>query len=173
MEIHIGERVADVTLVGKDGNRVQFLIDGKPYEVDIVMAENGSCSILHDGNSFNAELIRSEEGKSYDVNMFYRSYRVDIVDTQAKYLRMKRGCVEKQDDRIVAPMPGKVVRVPVSKGDRLSAGDIVVVLEAMKMQSNYKVSSECTVKEVLVNEGDSVNAGQVLVVLDIIKEDQL
>ena len=73
MEIHIGDRVADVTLVSKEGNKVQFMIDGKPYDVDIVMAENGSCSILHDGNSFNAELIRGEGGKSYDVNMFYRS----------------------------------------------------------------------------------------------------
>ena len=54
MEIHIGDRVADVTLVSKEGNKVQFMIDGKPYDVDIVMAENGSCSILHDGNSFNA-----------------------------------------------------------------------------------------------------------------------
>ena len=41
MEIHIGDRVADVTLVSKEGNKVQFMIDGKPYDVDIVMAENG------------------------------------------------------------------------------------------------------------------------------------
>ena len=91
MEIHIGDRVADVTLVSKDGNKVQFLIDGVPYDVDIVMAENGSCSILHGGNSYNAELIRSDNGKNYTVNTFYRSYNVDIVDTQAKYLRMRKG----------------------------------------------------------------------------------
>ena len=42
MEIHIGDRVADVTLVSKDGNKVQFLIAGEPYDVDIVMAENGT-----------------------------------------------------------------------------------------------------------------------------------
>ena len=160
MEIHIGDRIADVTLVSKEGNKVQFLIDGKPYDVDIVMAENGSCSIL-----------RGEGGKSYDVNMFYRSYHVDIVDTQTKYLRMKKGGEEKQDDRIIAPMPGKVVKIPVQKGDRLSAGDIVVVLEAMKMQSNYKVSSDCVVKDILVQEGDAVNANQELIILDIIKED--
>ena len=57
MEIHIGDRIADITLVGKEGNKVQLTIDGKPYEVDIVMAENGSCSILHNGNSFNAGLV--------------------------------------------------------------------------------------------------------------------
>lgn len=105
MEIHIGNRVADVSLVNKEGNKVQLTIDGKPYEVDIVMAENGSCSILHEGNSYNAELIQKESKKSYDVNIFYRSYRIDIVDTQAKYLRMKKGDDTRQDDKIIAPMP--------------------------------------------------------------------
>lgn len=167
MEIHIGSRVADVTLLKKDGNQVSLLVDGKPYEVDIVMAENGSCSILHEGNSFNAEVIRGEGDKSYDVNMFYRSYRVDIVDTQAKYLRMKRGGEEEQDNKIVAPMPGKIVKIPVNIGDKLKAGDIAVVLEAMKMQSNFKVTSDCTVRDILVNEGDAVNANQELILLDI------
>lgn len=168
MEIHIGDRVADVSLVNKEGNKVQITIDGKPYEVDIVMAENGSCSILHDGDSYNAELIHHEGKKSYDVNIFYRSYHIDIVDSQAKYLRMKKGDDTRQDDKIIAPMPGKVVKIPVQKGDHLQAGDIVIVLEAMKMQSNYKVNSECIVKDILVNEGDSVNGNQTLVLLDII-----
>ena len=150
MEIHIGDRVADVTLVSKEGNKVQLTIDGKPYEVDIVMAENG---------------------KSYDVSMFYRSYHVDIVDTQAKYLHMKKGADEKQGDKIIAPMPGKVVSIPVKAGDRLAAGDIAVVLEAMKMQSNYKVNADCVVKNILVNEGEPVNANQVLVELELIKEE--
>ena len=45
MEIHIGDRIADITLVGKEGNKVQLTIDGKPYEVDIVMA--GERKLLH------------------------------------------------------------------------------------------------------------------------------
>lgn len=60
MEIHIGNRVADVSLLGKEGNKVRLDIDGQSYEADIVMVENGACSILHDGHSYNAELIRSE-----------------------------------------------------------------------------------------------------------------
>lgn len=171
MEIHIGDRVADVTLVNKEGNKVQLTIDGVPYDVDIVMAENGSCSILHEGKSYNAELIRKEGGKSYTVNAHYQSYNIDVIDSQAKYLRMRKGADEKQMDKIISPMPGKVVKIPVQAGDRLQAGDIVAVIEAMKMQSNYKVSSECVVKEILVNEGDSVNSNQVIMTLDIIKEE--
>ena len=98
--------------------------------------------------------------------MFYRSYHVDIVDTQTKYLRMKKGGEERQDDKIVAPMPGKVVKIPVRKGDRLSSGDIVVVLEAMKMQSNYKVTSDCRIKEILVQEGDNIAGEQTLITLE-------
>ena len=168
MEIHIGNRVADVSLVSKEGNKVQLTIDGVPYDVDIVMAENGSCSIIHDGKSYNTELIRKEGGKSYTVNAHYQSYNIDIIDSQAKYLRMRKGADEKQQDKIVSPMPGKIVSIPVSVGDRLESGDIVVVIEA---QSNYKVSAPCVVKEILVKEGDSVNANQVVMTLDIIKED--
>ena len=171
MEIHIGDRIADVSLVNKEGNKVQLTIDGIPYDVDIVMAENGSCSILHNGKSYNAEIIRNEGGKSYTVNAHYQSYNVDIVDSQAKFLRMRKNADEKQEDKIVSPMPGKVVKIPVSIGDHLEAGDIVAVIEAMKMQSNYKVNSPCIVKDILVNEGDSVNSNQVIMTLDIIKEE--
>lgn len=90
MEIHIGNRVADVTLVSKEGNKVRLSIDGKPYDVDIVMTENGSCSVLHDGNSFNAEIISGEDHRSYDVNMFYRSYSCGYRSIQKKYLRMRK-----------------------------------------------------------------------------------
>ena len=155
MEIHIGDRVADVTLVSKEGNKVQLTIDGQPYEV----------------NSFNAGLVRGEGGKNYDVNILTRSFHVDIVDTQAKYLHTRKGADEKQDNKIVAPMPGKVVSIPVKVGDRLAAGDIAIVLEAMKMQSNYKVSADCVVRNILVSEGEAVNANQTLIELEIIKEE--
>ena len=115
MEIHIGDRVADVSLVNKEGNKVQLTIDGKPYEVDIVMAENGSCSILHDGNSYNAELIQKEGRKSYDVNIFYRPYHIDIIDTQATYLRTKNGDTTRQHDKILPPLPAKAVKIPVNQ----------------------------------------------------------
>ena len=102
--------------------------------------------------------------------MFYRSYHVDVVDTQAKYLRMRKGADERQADKIVAPMPGKVVSIPVKVGDKLCAGDIAIVLEAMKMQSNYKVTSDCTVKAVLVSEGDAVQDNQTLIELELSDE---
>ena len=167
MEIHTGKRIAEIELISKDGNKVQLTLDGKLYDVDIVMAENGSCSILHDGKSYNAELVRSESGKQYEVNTLFSSHSVDIVDTQAKYLRMKKKEEKRQDNKIVAPMSGKIVKIPVKPGDILRPDDTAVVIEAMKMQNNYKVSSECVVSDILVAEGDTVNENQIIMMLDI------
>ncbi len=89
---------------------------------------------------------------------------------QAKYLHMKKKADDEQGDKILAPMPGKV-KIPVKVGDRLAAGDIAVVLEAMKMQSNYKVNADCIVRNILVSEGEPVNANQVLIELELIKEE--
>ena len=149
MEIHIGNRVAEVELVSKEDNKVVLTIDGKPFEADVVMAENGTCNILMDGRSSNAQLIRRDNGKSYKVNTHYSSFNVEIVDSQAKYLRMR-----------------KVVKIPVVVGQEMKAGDTVIVIEAMKMQSNYKVTSDCRIKEILVQEGDSITGEQTLITLE-------
>ena len=68
-------------------------------------------------------------------------------------------------------MPGTILDVKVSVGDSVSSGSVLCILEAMKMQSNYKVNSDCVVREILVAEGDSVSSNQILMTLDIINEE--
>ena len=167
MEVRVGKRVADVELVSKDGNKVQLSIDGNLYDVDIVMTQNGVCSILHNGKSYNAELIKSDNNKNYKVNTHFSTVNVYINKNKAKYLSMRKNEDEGKDNKISSPMPGKVVKIHVQKGDKGKAGETVVVIEAMKMQSNYKVNSDCVIKEVLIKEGDTINGDQVLIKLDL------
>lgn len=171
MEIHIGEREAEVELISRDGNKISISVDGKVYDVDIVIADNGVCSLLHNGQSFNMELARSENGKQYTVNRGFSSYSLDVVDAQERYLRSRRKEEGRQDDTISAPMPGKIVKINFAPGDKATDGDTLIVFEAMKMQSNLKVVGDCTIAEVLVREGDSVASGQPLIKLDILTED--
>ena len=67
---------------------------------------------------------------------------------------------------ITAPLAGSVARILVKEGDKVEAGQVVIVLEAMKMQSNYKVKGDCRIKSILVAEGDSVAANQPLITVD-------
>lgn len=169
MEVHIGDRIADIELLEKNGNNVQVSIDGEIFNVDMTMTDNGSCSILHNGKSYNMEVLRSENGKNYKVNWLFSSFDVSVVDAQAKYLQSRRSNDTRQDDNLCAPMPGKVVKIEVNAGDTVQAGSTVIVFEAMKMQSYLKVTEDCIVKEIFVSEGDSAASGQLLMKLDILK----
>ena len=162
----------EVTLLSKEDNHVKIELDGKVYDVDVCMLENNVCSIIHKGNSYNAELTREGDGKHYRVNLNYSVYDISMLDSQAKYMRMRRskaaGGAGSQADTITAPMPCKIVKIFVKPGDELKAGDSVLTMEAMKMQSNYKVAEDCVIKEVLVSEGDSVMANAVMVKLETV-----
>ena len=170
MEIQIGNRLAEVTLLNKDGNKVEIEIDGKVYKVDVCMFPNGQVSILNNGNSYNATLVKSETGKHYRVGLNYSNYEIDMLDSQAKYMRMrKKSNLEKQDDKIKAPMPCKIVNIYVEPGQELQPNDIVLTIEAMKMQSNITVSEACTINEIKCAVNDSVMADQILVTLNLNK----
>ena len=62
-------------------------------------------------------------------------------------------------------MPGKVVKVLVNVGDEVVQGQTVIIISAMKMESEYKVGKDGIIKEVLVSDGDTVDGGQTLIVI--------
>ena len=74
--------------------------------------------------------------------------------------------VEGKGEGIRAPMPGRVVEVFVEAGDEVSAGDVVLILEAMKMENELRSPGKATVMSVNVKPGDSVAGNQLLVALD-------
>lgn len=75
MDIQVGNKIVDVTLLSKDGNNVKIDIDGQVYDVDVAMLQNGTYSIINNGNSYKAELVKSDGGKHYRVNVNYSTYR--------------------------------------------------------------------------------------------------
>ncbi|MCQ2164762.1 MAG: acetyl-CoA carboxylase biotin carboxyl carrier protein subunit [Bacteroidales bacterium] len=166
MEIKIGDRLAEVTLLSKDGNRVSIDVDGKVYNVDVCMFSNGQCSILHKGISYNPFVVHREHSRHYGVSLSYSFYEIDMLDSMAKYMRMRKSSVrEREDDRIIAPMPSKVIRLLVEPGQKVQKGDTLIVLEAMKMQSSVEAPRDCTVESVSCAEDDSVMADQLLIKL--------
>ena len=67
---------------------------------------------------------------------------------------------------ITAPMQGTIVKVLVSVGDTVEAGQAVLVLEAMKMENTINAETEGAVREIRVSEGDTVGTGDVLIVIE-------
>jgi biotin carboxyl carrier protein len=164
-EIQINDRKALVEVLSREGNSVKISIDGKKYDADIVMVEEGVYSIIIDNRSHNIELIQTDT-KNYFVNTYAKSYKVEIVDAESKYLRSRRRDDGHEEAIISSPMPGKVVKVLVKVGDKVKAGDTVIIVSAMKMESEYKVKKDRVIKEIKVKPGDTIEANQALVVIE-------
>lgn len=165
-EIKINDRLAEIEILSREGTKMQISIDKRIYEIDIAEVERGVYSILLDNRSFNVELVEGKTAKSYTVNTLYDTFDVEIVDAESKYL-MNRKKDDGEDENVISsPMPGKVVKVLVKEGDAVKAGQTVVVVSAMKMESEYKVKQDRVVKRVLVKEGDTVNGDQPMVIIE-------
>jgi biotin carboxyl carrier protein len=166
LEIQINDRTATIEKVAEENSIITFKVDGKLYEVDIEMVENGVYSILYNGKSFNVEMIEGRDSKSYFVNTLSGNYELEVVDAERKYKKNRKGGDLDDAAQIVSPMPGKVVKIPVGIGDMVKPGEPVIIISAMKMESEYTVKKERVVKEILVKEGDTVAANQVMVILE-------
>ena len=141
-------------------------VDGSKYDIDIIMVENGVYSILNNGHSYNVELIEGDSSKKYVVHTFARTFNVEIIDSETKYQHSRmQGLEHEGENDLSSPMPGKVIRIPVVVGENVIAGQTLIIVEAMKMQSEFKAKADRVVKEILVREGDTVDAHQVMIKL--------
>jgi biotin carboxyl carrier protein len=132
-------------------------------EVDAILARPDVLS-LRIGNL--AYEIKSERVGT-DLHLWVGSTR---FAAEVRDPRSLRGRTRAGDDqgpkKIVAPMPGKVVRLLVHDGDEVEQGAGVAVVEAMKMQNEIKSPKKGTVQKILVTEGAAVNAGDVLAIIE-------
>ena len=166
-EVILGKRNANVEILSEDGDFKKVRVDDKVYEIDISSISKGVYSVLLNGTSFNVELIEGEHSKKYYANTLYNSFEVEIIDAESKYLKNRNeGSFAESTDSISSPMPGKVVTIPVSIGDKVKEGQTVIVVSAMKMESEYKAPIDGVVKEIYVKESDTVDANQVLLKIE-------
>jgi biotin carboxyl carrier protein len=167
MEIKINQRLSKVKLISRDKNRVIIDVDNKIYDVDICKVEENEYSILHNGQSHNIEVIEKDSPKKYIANTYYKSFDIEIVDAETRYLQKRnKGMVDQSENTISTPMPGKIVRIPVKVNQKVSAGQTLIVVSAMKMESEYKATRDAIIKKILVNAGDTVKGSQPLIIIE-------
>jgi biotin carboxyl carrier protein len=167
IEIRLNDRIAEVELVSKDQNKVQIKVDDKLYELDMIEVEKGMYSILLEGKSYNVEIFEKDSAKHYNVSSLDKSYDLEIIDAETRYLMSRKGDeMEDAGNTVSCPMPGKIVKIPVKAGDKVEAGQTVIIVSAMKMESEYKTGKEGIIKKVHVNEGDTIEGNQLLITIE-------
>jgi biotin carboxyl carrier protein len=149
-----------------DGSRILAEIDGRKVEVEARASQPDIYLLLSEGHVYKCRVERAEaKRESLEVTVGTHSYSIALTDP--KRLRAAQGSGAHTDGtvQIVAPMPGKVVRVLVEAGAEVEAGASLVVVEAMKMQNELKSPKAGKVTAINVAAGTTVRAGDVLAVV--------
>ncbi len=147
-----------------DDRRV--IVDGVEYAVDFESVSGQPVySLLIDGRSYEAYVYQNEAADDWQVLIRGDLFTALVEDEREKRLRAAAGAASgsSAEYNLRAPMPGLVVAVPVAEGQTVQKGDILVVLESMKMQNELKCPREGNVTRVKVKAGDNVEHNQVLV----------
>jgi biotin carboxyl carrier protein len=130
---------------------------GVSHTVDARVLEHGAVSLLVDGHSYDVEL--DELGDEVQVLVGSELLTVDVADERAVRLRAATAGFSVSGKAVVtAPMPGKLVRVLVAPGEKVTEGQGLAVVEAMKMENELKSPKAGTVIEVFAKEGSTVEA---------------
>jgi len=126
---------------------------------NVEMPEPGVYSVLLDGRTYDARVEETQAGLVVVID----GYRFEIeVRDPRRWSRKDAARAGDGVQTVVAPMPGKVVRVLVAHGDDVKAGQGLLVVEAMKMQNEIKASLAGRILSLTLKEGATVAAGEVL-----------
>lgn len=138
-------------------------VDGKVYEVDFESVSGQPVySLIVDGKSHEAYTAQGED--NWQVLLRGRLYPVMVEDEREKRLRSAAGggVAETGEFHLRAPMPGLIVAIPVEEGQAVKKGQVLLILESMKMQNELKAPRDGMIGRVRVKAGETVEQKQTL-----------
>jgi len=162
-QVGINGRNYRLELVQEQGSW-QCRLDGRSLAIDAVLAGADRLSLLIDGKSYEIKRERTPGGTYVWVGN--AGYAVEVSDPRSLLARKGKAGEESGPRKLVASMPGKIVRVLVAENAEVDAGQGIVVVEAMKMQNEIKSPKKGAVKKLMAREGANVNAGDVLAIVE-------
>jgi biotin carboxyl carrier protein len=163
LEVRVDGTTFTVEVEELPAGGLQVRVDGRPVNADARLPSSGSGSLLLDGVSYVVDLGAGPG--EVQVVVDGEAFRVQVEDRAGRRRAAPAGPDAVPGQRLVAPMPGKVVAVLVEVGQAVEPGTELVVLEAMKMENEFRASAGGVVREIHVVPGQAVNAGDLLVVV--------
>lgn len=145
--------------LNEDNNGITVDIDGNQYPVEYARIDNTLYSIIIDGISTTIGVLK--QGKKILVFREGDLYEFEYISER----EILKGAAVSSGLEVTSPMPSRVVKLLKNEGDSVELDEGVIVVEAMKMESELKAPSAGRIKEIRVKEGDAVESGTVLVVL--------
>jgi biotin carboxyl carrier protein len=163
-EIDVGGRTRHV-VVTREGDGFTVAVDGRTRPVDAARIDAHTLSLLIGSASHEVTIVPDPASGQLTVRVGSTPLAVGFNGRRRSARKEDGGSAASGPQRVVAPMPGKIVRVLVTAGQPVRARQALVVIEAMKMENELRAARDGTVVEVQAREAMSVDAGTLLVVI--------
>lgn len=150
--------------LAREGRGWKCRLNGREVALDAVLTRANVLSVVIDGTAYEVK----RELTPVDLHFWVGSARYAAEVRDPRSLRSRRQTASGAHGlaKLVAPMPGKVVRLLVTEKSEVQAGQGVLVVEAMKMQNELKSPKKGVVQRILASPGATVNAGDVLAIVE-------
>ena len=163
LSIYYKGKEKKISINGKE-EKYTVTIDNKKVTYEAELIDTHTLSLLHNGTSLRARIVDSGSKKSILINgveyIFEEEREKEIDYTQ-------KGKSKVLENIIKSPMPGSVVKLNVKEGDTVKEGDILIIVEAMKMENELRASGNMVVKKIHVKEGEQVEGFAPLIELEL------
>ncbi len=155
--------------------KYQYTVKGVDYEVEIQDIEGNIANVTVNGIPFEVEMkqpvkagkqkVKLSEERRAEGSEERRVKSEESNSSSASAASTSSASTAAAGKPVVAPLPGTINEIKVKVGDKVNAGDTVVILEAMKMQNNIEAETSGTITSINVNKGDAVMEGDTLVTI--------
>ena len=147
-------------------NKYQYKVQGVDYEVEIEEVEGNIAKVNVNGIPFEIEMQRPINAAKHPTIVKPKvAAPVQPAPSAAPAPKPQAAAASASGNALKAPLPGTITSVNVKVGDTVNVGDVVIILEAMKMQNNIEAETAGTITAINVTPGDSVMEGSVLLTI--------
>lgn len=182
--IKVNGRNFKVEVLKSSGDSFTVKIDDKTKEIKLIKDKQSetSFSIIIDGKEYKIEVSKVSRREPFIIKVEDVDFKVQLQQPERKmpsypHVSMftpaaattkpvKALPVKVGEGAVTAPMTGKIVSVKVKEGEKVKAGQVICILEAMKMENEITAPKSGIIREIRVSEGMAVNEGEVLLVIE-------
>jgi biotin carboxyl carrier protein len=142
----------------------ECLLDGREIVIEAVLIRHDVLSLRMGGRLY--EVKREANATGTHLWVGHTRYAAEWRDPRSLRGRKRSAADDGSPRKLIAPMPGKVIRVLLQEQAKVELGQGIMVMEAMKMQNEIKSPRKGTIQKILVSEGANVNPGDVLAIVE-------
>jgi glutaconyl-CoA/methylmalonyl-CoA decarboxylase subunit gamma len=156
----------NITVEERHPGLYKVLLGGKEYLVDYHESRDNLLSLIIDGRSYEVDIDLSDSGERYRVDIQGDHFELEVVEEKKKKLARKLSAGLTGRQEIKSPMSGNVSKIMVKEGEAVGAGQVLMILEAMKMMNEIKSSVAGVIGSLNAKEGVPVATNELLCVVE-------